>query len=340
MSVAAGGIHALLGENGAGKSTLVKAIYGLVAPDAGTMRLDGAPYAPSTPRQARAAGVAMVFRHFSLFDALSVAENVGLGMDAPPPPRRLAHEIARVSSACGLPLDPGRRVGPLSAGARQRVEIVRCLLQDPRLLIMDEPTSVLTPQEVAILFATLRKRAAEGTAILYISHKRDEVRAPCDAATILRRGPVVARCDPLGRSAAELAATMTGAEVAGAARGRAGAAAAPTDAGRDAPALPEVRGLSLPPETPFATPLRDVGFALRAGEILGIGEITEAVPAQVRAEAEALRDAIAAGDDHPFTGPLNRQDGSVWLAEGEVADDGTLPGMNFYVEGLTGEIPR
>ena len=191
-----GEIHALLGENGAGKSTLVKMIYGLVKPDKGTMTLRGKAYAPSEPSAARAAGVAMVFQHFSLFDALDVAENVALGMENPPPRRDLAKQIREVSETYGLPLDPARTVGTLSAGERQRVEIIRCLLQDPRLLIMDEPTSVLTPQEVEILFQTLRKLKSEGTAILYISHKLEEIRALCDHATILRLGKKVATCTP------------------------------------------------------------------------------------------------------------------------------------------------
>ncbi|HVG46582.1 MAG TPA: ATP-binding cassette domain-containing protein, partial [Rubellimicrobium sp.] len=145
FDVHAGSVHALLGENGAGKSTLVKTIYGLVRPEAGTMTLAGGAYAPSEPRAARLAGVAMVFQHFSLFDALSVAENIALGMENPPPLRDLAARISQVSRDYGLPLDPSRTVGDLSAGERQRVEIIRCLLQSPRLLIMDEPTSVLTP---------------------------------------------------------------------------------------------------------------------------------------------------------------------------------------------------
>ncbi|MFZ9133799.1 MAG: ATP-binding cassette domain-containing protein, partial [Gemmobacter sp.] len=223
LAIETGEIHALLGENGAGKSTLVKMIYGLVRPDRGTMRLAGAPYAPPAPRAARAAGVAMVFQHFSLFEALSVAENVALGMENPPPMARLAARIREVSEAYGLPLDPMRRVGDLSAGERQRVEIVRCLLQDPRLLIMDEPTSVLTPQEVEVLFATLRRLAAEGTAILYISHKLEEIRTLCDRATILRRGKVVATCTPRERTAREMAELMIGTVLAAPAR----AAAAP-----------------------------------------------------------------------------------------------------------------
>ncbi|UWQ19626.1 ABC transporter ATP-binding protein [Jannaschia sp. M317] len=263
FAIAEGGVHALLGENGAGKSTLVKTIYGLVKPDRGTMTLSGQPYAPAEPREARASGVAMVFQHFSLFEALSVAENVALGMENPPPMRDLAARIRDVSEAYGLPLDPGRRVGDLSAGERQRVEIVRCLLQDPRLLIMDEPTSVLTPQEVEILFATLRKLSAEGTAILYISHKLEEIRALCDAATILRGGKVVGECDPRQTSAAELAERMVGTKL-----------TAPKGRGRaTGEVLLSVKSLSLPPLSQFGTPLRDVSLDLRAGEVLGIGGV-------------------------------------------------------------------
>jgi len=258
-----GEVHALLGENGAGKSTLVKMIYGLVKPDAGRMKLRGTPYTPSEPRAARAAGVAMVFQHFSLFDALSVAENIALGMEHPPRPRDLAARIRRVSETYGLPLDPFRVVGNLSAGERQRVEIIRCLLQDPKLLIMDEPTSVLTPQEVDILFRTLRKLAAEGTAILYISHKLEEIRALCDTATILRQGRVVATCTPAETTARALAEMMVGASFSAPER-------QPRDAGE---VLLEARGLSLPAPWAFGTALKEVSFALRAGEILGIGGV-------------------------------------------------------------------
>ena len=258
-----GQIHALLGENGAGKSTLVKAVYGLVEPDSGTMRLHGKPYAPASPHEARRSGVAMVFQHFSLFEALSVAENVALGMEGPPPMRRLSARIAEVSEAYGLPLDPARRVGDLSAGERQRVEIVRCLLQDPKLLIMDEPTSVLTPQEVEILFATLRKLSSEGTAILYISHKLEEIRALCSAATILRMGKVVGRCDPREMSAGALAEMMVGSALKAPAR-------VPHDAGE---VLLEIDALSAPAADAFGTSLRDVSLTLRAGEILGIGGV-------------------------------------------------------------------
>lgn len=211
LSIKPGQIHALLGENGAGKSTLVKIIYGLVQPDEGEMQLAGQPYQPQSPAQARAQGVGMVFQHFSLFESLTVAENVVLGMENSPPLSLLQSRITEVSQAYGLPLDPRRIVRDLSAGERQRVEIIRCLLQDPKLLIMDEPTSVLTPSEVEILFKTLRKLSAQGTAILYISHKLEEIRQLCDEATILRRGRWVAHLDPKEKTANELAELMVGA---------------------------------------------------------------------------------------------------------------------------------
>ncbi|MDO5612350.1 MAG: ABC transporter ATP-binding protein [Paracoccus sp. (in: a-proteobacteria)] len=263
FTVAPGEIHALLGENGAGKSTLVKMIYGLVRPDDGRMELAGRPHTPTDPRAARAAGVAMVFQHFSLFDALSVAENVALGMENPPPRRELAARIAQVSRDFGLPLVPGRLVATLSAGERQRVEIIRCLLQNPRLLIMDEPTSVLTPQESDLLFSTLRKLADRGTAILYISHKLEEIRGHCDRATILRHGRVVGSVDPRQHSARELAAMMVGAEMRRIDR-----------SGRQPGAdLLAVRALSRPAPTAEGTALRDITLTLRAGEILGIGGV-------------------------------------------------------------------
>ncbi|EBA10432.1 ABC transporter ATP-binding protein [Sagittula stellata] len=256
-------IHALLGENGAGKSTLVKMIYGLVKPDSGTMTLDGNPYRPAKPSEARQGGVAMVFQHFSLFDALNVAENVALGMETPPPMGDLARQIREVSETYGLPLDPSRTVGTLSAGERQRVEIIRCLLQDPRLLIMDEPTSVLTPQEVDILFDTLRQLKSEGTSILYISHKLEEIRALCDTATILRRGKLVDTCTPADTTARELAEMMVGTTF----------ATPESRATEKGDVLLEARDLSLPAPGAFGTPLRGVTFEVRGGEVLGIGGV-------------------------------------------------------------------
>ncbi len=258
-----GEVHALLGENGAGKSTLVKMIYGLVKPDSGTMALNGDAFAPAAPSAARQSGVAMVFQHFSLFDALNVAENIALGMEDAPKQRDLAAKIKEVSHQYGLPLDPYMRVGDLSAGERQRVEIIRCLLQNPKLLIMDEPTSVLTPQEVDILFKTLRQLKSEGTAILYISHKLEEIRSLCDTATILRLGKKVATCTPSETSAKELAEMMVGETLHVPERA----------AGEFGDVMLSVSALSLPAPSEFGTALKDVNFSVHAGEILGVGGV-------------------------------------------------------------------
>ena len=263
FDIGPGEVHALLGENGAGKSTLVKTIYGLVKPDAGTMTLEGVPFQPAEPRAARAAGVAMVFQHFSLFDAMNVAENIALGMENPPPQAEIAAQVRAVSDQYGLPLDPDRIVGELSAGERQRVEIIRCLLQYPKLLIMDEPTSVLTPQEVDILFKTLRQLSAEGTAILYISHKLEEIRALCENATVLRLGEVVGSCDPRQTSARDMAELMVGTVL-----------HVPEKAQRPAgDVVLALKGLSAPAPHRFGTPLRDINLDVRKGEVLGIGGV-------------------------------------------------------------------
>ncbi len=263
FDIGEGEVHALLGENGAGKSTLVKMIYGLVKPDSGTMLLRGQPFAPPEPRAARADGIAMVFQHFSLFDALNVAENIALGMENPPPMGDLASRIREVSETYGLPLDPYRTVGDLSAGERQRVEIIRCLLQDPKLLIMDEPTSVLTPQEVDILFKTLNKLRSEGTSILYISHKLEEIRTLCDHATILRLGKNVGECVPSETSARDMAEMMVGSTL-----------QTPERSGREfGDVALDVSGLSVPSPSEFGTALRNVHMTVRKGEVLGIGGV-------------------------------------------------------------------
>jgi general nucleoside transport system ATP-binding protein len=265
LAVRPGEIHALLGENGAGKSTLMKIAFGVLQPDAGEILVDGRPVAIPSPHAARRLGIGMVFQHFTLFEALSVLENVALGLEAEGA-RGLRERIGRVAEAYGLPLSPDRPVHSLSVGERQRIEIVRCLLQEPRLVIMDEPTSVLTPQEADRLFETLRRLAAEGVSVLYISHKLDEIRRLCDRATVLRGGRVVASCDPRRETAATLAGMMVGAEVRPA--GRAG------EARGGGPVRLAVEGLSLPPEGAHGVPLRDVSLELRAGEILGVAAVS------------------------------------------------------------------
>ncbi len=265
LTILPGEIHALLGENGAGKSTLVKIIYGVLRPDQGEIRWLGQPVVVQNPNHARRLGIGMVFQHFSLFEALTVAENIALGLTDAADRKDLRARMSEISRAYGLQLDPDKAVHDLSVGERQRIEIVRCLLQKPKLLIMDEPTSVLTPQEVERLFETLRRLAREGCAILYISHKLEEIRALCERATIMRLGKVVAHCDPRQESARRLAEMMIGTELK--------AASHQSRTGRDGAPRLVVQDLNLKSEQQFGTDLKQVSFAVKGGEILGIGGI-------------------------------------------------------------------
>lgn len=266
MGLEAGEICALLGENGSGKSTLVKMMYGLVKPDEGEMIFQARNYSPSNPNEARAAGIAMVFQHFSLFDALTVAENISLGMTDPPSSSKLSKKIEEKGKAYGLSLNPDSLVGVLSAGERQRVEIIRCLLQDPRILIMDEPTSVLTPQEADVLFEALTNLASEGTTILYISHKLEEIKTLCTKATILRGGKVVATCNPKEKSARQLAELMVGTSIRTPKRAK---------EQRDHEGTPQLKVIDLKKDSSsnFGTSLRNISFEVWQGEVFGIGGI-------------------------------------------------------------------
>ena len=264
LSVAPGEIHAVLGENGAGKSTLMKMIYGVVTPDAGQVSWNGQPVQIKSPAAARALGIGMVFQHFSLFETLTVAENIALSMEEKCAMDVLSRRIEEVSEHYGLPIAPHRLVHHLSVGERQRVEIVRALLQKPQLLIMDEPTSVLTPQAVEKLFVTLRQLAAEGCSILYISHKLDEIQSLCDGATVLRHGKVSGECNPREQTVESLAQMMIGRSLPHYEHPHA--------------VLGETRlsvnHLSLATDDPFGVDIKDVSLSVRAGEILGIAGVS------------------------------------------------------------------
>jgi simple sugar transport system ATP-binding protein len=264
LAVLPGEIHAVLGENGAGKSTLMKIVSGVVRPDAGTVRWEGRPVAIRHPGQARALGIGMVFQHFTLFDTLTVVENVALAMRGRLALAPLAARIAELAERYALPLDPARPVHSLSIGERQRVEIIRCLLLEPRLLILDEPTSVLSPPAVRTLFEALRQLSAEGRSILYVSHKLDEIRQLCTRATVLRAGQVAGRCDPRLETPDTLARMMIGRELP---RPRHAAAAT------GEPSL-VLAGLDRAAPDPHGTALQEIHLGVHAGEVVGVAGIS------------------------------------------------------------------
>lgn len=283
LTIRKGEIHALLGENGAGKSTLVKMLFGSLEPYSGEVFWNGEAVRITSPGVAKKLGIGMVFQHFSLFEALSAAENIALSLDDQTPISTIAAKAKALSYSYGLPLDPFSLVGDLSVGERQRIEIIRCLLQTPELIILDEPTSVLTPQEADKLFETLERLRSEGKSILYISHRLEEVKRMCDAATVMRHGKVVGHTDPRKETAASLARMMVGSEVHAVVR-------AQIEGIEKAEPLLEIRSLSRKPATPFSMPLRNISLRVRAGEVVGIagvagngqGEFFEAVSGEVK----------------------------------------------------------
>jgi len=295
LSIEPGEIHAVLGENGAGKSTLMKLIYGVSQPDSGEMLWQGKPVDIRSPAQARSLGIGMVFQHFSLFESLSVAQNISLAI--PGSIKQLSEQIEATGESFGLPVAADTLVHSLSVGERQRVEIIRCILQQPRLLIMDEPTSVLPPQGVQQLFGTLRALQEQGCSILYISHKLDEIRQLCDNATVLRAGKVVATARPAEQSNESLAHMMIGRHI-----------AAPVHT----PAKPvsqirlSIKDLNHVPLDPFGTTLKNIGLDVFAGEIVGIAGVSG------NGQKELMR--LVSGEDlhrAPETGVITIDDASV-----------------------------
>ena len=264
LRVMPGEIHGLVGENGAGKSTLVKIIYGLLRPDQGRVYWEGNAIIISGPSQARSLGIGMVFQHFSLFEALTVLENIALAIDEKWKMQELRSRIDEVSENYGLSIDPDRYVHSLSVGERQRVEIVRCLLQSPKLLILDEPTSVLTPQEAQSLFETLDLLSNRGCSILYISHKLHEIKKICTVATILREGKVVASCDPSKEPIKNMAELLVGSRLPVIKREHSGS-----------PGVERicVDNLYHASKDPFSVKLKDISFTVCSGEILGIAGV-------------------------------------------------------------------
>ena len=317
LRVKPGEIHAVLGENGAGKSTLMKVIYGAVRPDEGTMRWNGELVQVANPAAARALGISMVYQHFSLFDTLTVAENVWLGLDRAWALVDVTRRIGEVSATYGLEVEPARPVHTLSVGERQRVEIIRALLTDPQLLILDEPTSVLTPQAVDKLFAPLRQLADRGCSILYISHKLDEIRALCHHCTVMRGGRVTGEVDPTQETNASLSRLMLGAE----------------------PPPLQHRG-SQPGDVALAVKglgsgLQDVHLELRAGEIVGIAGVSGNGQQQLMAllsgeDARAQKSAIVLrGEPVGGTSPAYRRARGLHFVPEERLGRGAVPSMSL-----------
>ena len=268
FDVRLGEVHALLGENGAGKSTLMNILAGLYRPDAGEVRVDGAAVAFGSPRDAIAAGLGMVHQHFTLVPSQTVTENILLGLDQPRfllRERRFEGEVAVLAERFGMKVDPRARVWQLSVGEQQRVEILKMLYRGARILILDEPTAVLAPQEADDLFATLRSMTADGRSVVFISHKLGEVLAIADRVTVMRRGVVTAAGLPTaGATKADLARLMVGRSV------LESLDRPPIE--RFGPLVLELRGVSTTSDRGLPA-LRDVALAVRAGEIVGIAAV-------------------------------------------------------------------
>jgi ABC-type uncharacterized transport system ATPase subunit len=262
-----GEVHALLGENGAGKSTLMNILAGLYRPDAGEVRVEGAAVAFGSPRDAIAAGLGMVHQHFTLVPSQTVTENILLGLDRPRfllRERRSEAEVAALADRFGMRVDPRAPVWQLSVGEQQRVEILKMLYRGARILIMDEPTAVLAPQEADDLFATLRSMTAEGRSVVFISHKLGEVLAIADRVTVMRRGKVTAAGLPTaGATKADLARLMVGRSV-----------LESLDRPPFAPGevVLSIHGVSTTNDRGLPA-LRDVSLDVRAGEIVGIAAV-------------------------------------------------------------------
>ncbi|MBA2411801.1 MAG: ABC transporter ATP-binding protein [Burkholderiaceae bacterium] len=285
LDVTPGEIVALLGENGAGKSTLMKMAYGITHPDSGSIAVDGAVVEIENPKRARSLGIAMVFQQFVLFDALSVLDNVALGLP-PAPMAAIQQRLLQLASRYRLPLDPSLRVHDLSVGERQRIEILRALMSTPRVLILDEPTSVLTPQAVDVLFDTLRQLAVDGVSVIFISHKLHEIRRLATRCVVMRAGKIVAEVDPRVQSETELARLMLGVEP------------SPPDTQRtpaNEVAL-TVSRLSVVNSDEHCG-LSNVSFEVRSGEIVGIagvsgngqGALMAAVSGEIRVASSSVR---------------------------------------------------
>jgi simple sugar transport system ATP-binding protein len=298
LAVRRGTIHAIVGENGAGKSTLMKILYGVQQPDEGSISVNGGQVTLKSPTDAIRAGIGMVFQHFMLADNLTVLENVVLGAESLHGIGEAARqEIRRISGEYGLAVDPDVLVADLGVGDRQRIEILKVLYRGARILILDEPTAVLVPQEVTELFGHLRELKAEGLTVMFISHKLDEVLAVADDITVIRRGTTVAAVDPAEVTARKLAELMVGSELP--------SPQTEETTVTDSPRL-VLDGVSLVPAG-GRTVLDDISFTIHAGEILGI--------AGVEGNGQAELVEVVMGMRRPTSGRVLLEDADITEAD-------------------------
>jgi len=268
FAVAPGELHALLGENGAGKTTLMHVAVGLVRPDAGEVAVDGVAGVVGSPRVARRLGIGMVHQHFTSIPALTVAENVALATGWPVAPGPLRSRVQAVAERFGLPLDPDARVAGLSVELKQRLEIVKALASDARILLLDEPTAVLAPREAEELLRMVRAFTERGGAAVLITHKLDEALDAADRVTVLRQGAVAFTGAVAGQTAASLVAAMVGTGEADDGRGQPSAQPA-----GDAPVLVRLEELEVSRESGYGIAVRRATLTIRAGEIVGVAAV-------------------------------------------------------------------
>jgi general nucleoside transport system ATP-binding protein len=300
-----GEVHALLGENGAGKTTLMHVAYGLIQPDAGELRIAGALQRSHSPRAARRLGIGMVHQHFTSVPAFTVAENVALAAGWPVAPATLDRRVRQLCERIGLPLEPGETVARLSVGLKQRLEIVKALAGDARVLLLDEPTAVLAPAEVEELLGVIRRFAAQGGAAVLITHKLDEALAAAERVTVLRKGRVVGSGPVSSWSPARLTEAMIGGEVESPAR-------ASSRVGDRA--MIHGESLDIPRESGLGIAVRGASFTVRSGEIVGVAAV------EGNGQRELLR--AVAGRSRPLRGRLE-----VSRPIGFVPEDRTSEGL-------------
>ncbi len=317
FALAPGEVHALLGENGAGKSTLMHVAYGLVRPDAGEVRVEGATRRISTPRVARAMGMGMVHQHFTSIPALTVAENVALSAGWPGVPNEMRERTTLLSERMGLPLDPDQRAGRLSVSLKQRLEIVKALAGDARILLLDEPTGVLAPPEAELLLQMVRTFTDAGGSAVLITHKLDEALLTADRVTVLREGAVTLTGPVAGQTAESLAHAMIG--------GDPGVPLASREAvnrsqPRSSRELIRLDALEVSRESGYGIALRRASLSVRAGELVGVAAV------EGNGQRELLR--AVAGRIAPLRGKLQVTQPVGFIPEDRTSE-GLIPGLSL-----------